>query len=122
LDSLSVPKGEDDTARRLLRDLGFVEPPTYSEFGGDETAGSQELSTERLDLLDSDVLMLAFFDPSVRDDFEAQAVFQSIPAVADGRYLSVDLADIAPLRAPTPLALDHFIDEVVPRITDLLPE
>lgn len=72
------------TAESVLLDLGFAPNPTAEQFVNDET-----VSEENQQLLDADVLVGLYFEPSVREAREAQPLFQAIPAVAEGRYVSL---------------------------------
>lgn len=80
------------TAEGILGELGFVPNPLAEQFVDDAV-----VSEERLTELDADILLFFYFEPEVQEQREAGELFQTIPAVADGRYVGlnydVDLVD-----------------------------
>jgi iron complex transport system substrate-binding protein len=72
------------TAESLLLELGFAPNPL-----GEPFATVPEVADENLGQLDADRLVVFYNTAEERDTREATDVFQSIPAVADGRYLPV---------------------------------
>jgi iron complex transport system substrate-binding protein len=112
--------GEDDYSRVFLGQLGFTIPerqleelPALAGNAG-ENVSQAPVSLERLDLLDADVLVLAYLDPAVAEEFTARDVFQAIPVVADGRYFEADAGIVAGLRIPSVLAIPYVLDSLVP--------
>ncbi|MGQ0680476.1 MAG: ABC transporter substrate-binding protein [Actinomycetota bacterium] len=95
----------------LLERLGLDRPDSQKEQFTDARAG-YELSLERLDVLDSDLVLRMHYDPAVSDDFEANPLFQAIPAVADGRYirLSADLS--AAIYYHSPLSFPWALEQL----------
>lgn len=75
---------EGGPAQGLFLDLGFVASPNAANFVDDDV-----VSGENQAQLDSDVLVVIYGDETAREAREAQALFQAIPAVADGRYESL---------------------------------
>ena len=111
--------GPEDARGRLLDDLGFVLPEelgavTEGSFGGN-------LSTERLDLLDVDVLVWL----NVADGAGplTNPLYRSLRVSAEGREVFLDsLTD--PLGAATsfvtPLSLPFLLDGLVPRLASAI--
>lgn len=119
VDTISVPLAVDNS-RVHLRELGITEPERWSEELGDgEDATVGVVSLERVDILDADVILLSYRDPSVETELLDNPLFQAVPAVADGRYGSVELSVAGALRIPGLLAQEFINAEVVPLILEL---
>ena len=72
------------TAETFMTDLGFAPHPRAEDFVDDPA-----VSDESLAALDADALVVSYFDEETRRARESSPLFQSIPAVADGRYAAV---------------------------------
>lgn len=75
---------EGGPAQGLFLDLGFAASPNAADFVDDDV-----VSDENQAQLDADVLVVIYTDEAVREARESQALFQAIPAVAEGRYESL---------------------------------
>ena len=96
---------EQDLRNRFFTDLGFATP---------ETTG--EVSLERLDLLDQDVLVTGGFTP---EDISGEPVFGSLSVVQEDRtvYLGrFDSVATAALGFGSPLSLPYLLDLLVPAL------
>lgn len=98
--------GADDYRTGWLVDLGFTVPKH-----------SGKVSEERLDLFDTDVLVLE----GAGADLTGSAVFASLDAVEEGRV--VDLGEFdddfaGALGFNSPLSLPYVLDVAVPRLAD----
>ena len=96
---------EQDLRNRFFTDLGFATP---------ETTG--EVSLERLDLLDQDVLVTGGFTP---EDISGEPVFGSLAVVQEDRtvYLGrFDSVATAALGFGSPLSLPYLLDLLVPAL------
>ncbi|MGO2140008.1 MAG: ABC transporter substrate-binding protein [Leucobacter sp.] len=100
----------------FFTDLGFVLPEQASKFSDANNA----VSIENIDMLDADVLLVGypFGDEGIltQSALEANALFQQLPAVKEGRYgiLGDDVA--SPLAYPTPLSHPWVLDRMVPQL------
>ncbi|MGY1651184.1 ABC transporter substrate-binding protein [Geodermatophilus sp. SYSU D01119] len=97
--------GADDLRTQFFTDLGFTVPET-----------STDVSQERLDLLDADVLAVNGYDQAAAD---ADALFSALDVVTSGRtvLLGTYSGDVsAALGFGSPLSLPYLIDEVVPAL------
>ena len=97
--------GQDDLRTQLFSDLGFTVPEA-----------STDVSQERLDLLDADVLAVNGYDQAAAD---ADTLFSALDVVTSGR--TVLLGDYsgdvsAALGFGSPLSLPFLLDEVVPAL------
>lgn len=97
--------GKDDLRTQFFTDLGFDVPDT-----------STDVSPERLDLLDADVLAVNGYDQAAAD---ADTLFSSLDVVTQGRtvLLGTYAGDVsAALGFGSPLSLPFLLDEVVPAL------
>ena len=97
--------GQDDLRSQLFSDLGFAVPET-----------STDVSQERLDLLDTDVLAALGY---TAEDATADTLFSALDVVTQGRtvLLGSYTGDVAAaLGFGSPLALPYLLDEVVPAL------
>jgi iron complex transport system substrate-binding protein len=97
--------GTDDLRTQFFSDLGFAVPET-----------STDVSQERLDLLDADVLAVNGYDQPAAD---ADTLFSSLDVVTQGRtvLLGTYSGDVsAALGFGSPLSLPFLLDEVVPAL------
>ncbi|MGY1780973.1 iron-siderophore ABC transporter substrate-binding protein [Geodermatophilus sp. SYSU D01036] len=97
--------GADDLRTQFFTDLGFTVPDT-----------STDVSQERLDLLDADVLAVNGYDQA---DADADPLFSALDVVTQGRTVllggySGDVS--AALGFGSPLSLPYLLDEVVPAL------
>ncbi|MGO1183625.1 MAG: ABC transporter substrate-binding protein [Micrococcaceae bacterium] len=75
-------------AESIMLDLGFEPNPLAENFSDDSV-----ISEENQELLDADVLLVIHADDETREAREADALFQSIPAVSEGRYVPLTFND-----------------------------
>jgi iron complex transport system substrate-binding protein len=95
--------GRDDLRTQFFSDLGFTVPDT-----------STDVSQERLDLLEADVLAVNGYTQA---DADADPLFAGLDVVTSGRTVllgSYSGAVSAALGFGSPLSLPYLIDEVVP--------
>ncbi|MCA1672146.1 MAG: iron-siderophore ABC transporter substrate-binding protein, partial [Actinobacteria bacterium] len=79
-----------------------------------------QISLEQIGTLDADVLILAYTSDDLRKSLENNPVFQSVPAVKDGRYVPVSLATAFALRQPSVLSISYAIDQLEPGLAKAL--
>jgi iron complex transport system substrate-binding protein len=107
----SLPAAGSDVG--FFTDLGFV-PSTATA----QPPESGVVSTEDLDLLDADVLLVSypFGDAGMvgRATLEADTLFREVPAVEAGHYAVVDDDVAAPLAHPTPLSRTWVLERLLP--------
>ncbi|CCH86559.1 Putative iron uptake ABC transporter substrate-binding protein [Modestobacter italicus] len=97
--------GRDDLRTQFFSDLGFAVPDT-----------STDVSQERLDLLEADVLAVNGYDEA---DAAADSLFSGLDVVTQGRTVLLggySSAVSAALGFGSPLSLPYLIDEVVPAL------
>jgi iron complex transport system substrate-binding protein len=97
--------GTDDLRTQFFADLGFTVPET-----------STDVSQERLDLLEADVLAVNGY---TAEDAAADTLFAGLDVVTSGRTVllgSYSGAVSAALGFGSPLSLPYLLDEVVPAL------
>jgi iron complex transport system substrate-binding protein len=97
--------GRDDLRTQFFTDLGFTVPDT-----------STDVSQERLDLLDADVLAVNGYTEA---DAAADTLFSGLDVVSEGRTVllgSYAGAVSAALGYGSPLSLPYLLEEVVPAL------
>ena len=100
----SYSLGADDYRTGWLTDLGFTVP-----------AASAEVSFERLDVFDKDVLLAE----GVEDAALKNRLFAALPPVKDGRFIQLGAFDqdfAAALGFNSPLSIPFMLDVAVPRL------
>jgi iron complex transport system substrate-binding protein len=108
-----------DGRQRIMERLGFELSEQLAAV--DDGAFSTELSSERLDLLEADVLVViepAGFEDAVSTD----PLLQALTVVRDGRVVTLDADDVGGAMAyNTVLSAQTVVDELVPRLAEVVP-
>lgn len=107
--------GAEDPRGYLLSDLGFSLPENLAEVVGDAFGGN--LSTERFDLLDTDVLI--WLDAEPGEGIIANPLYAQFPVHTEGREVFVGSSN-EPFGAATSfvtvLSLPYLLDGLVPQL------
>jgi iron complex transport system substrate-binding protein len=106
----------EDSRGRFFTDLGFVMSDELLEVAGDLFYSN--LSTERIDLLDQDliaILNLQFIEGG-REALEADPLFGQLDAVKEGRVIYLDEQSENALGFSSPLSLPFALDAVLPQL------
>ncbi|HWM00944.1 MAG TPA: iron-siderophore ABC transporter substrate-binding protein, partial [Actinophytocola sp.] len=99
----------------FMIEMGFVVPDEINEAAGDNNAA--EVSTERADMIDTDLLLFLTADPSAEARVKADAVYQGLAVARENRAMFVPYAEPpigAALSFNTVLSIPYAIDEFVP--------
>jgi iron complex transport system substrate-binding protein len=110
-DSINVVADPDDGASAIVGQLGMeIDPELVEQAAG--SAGRLQLSLERIDELDSDVLVVLTngVEPSDIPGFE------QLPAVRNGSVAVLDLADVSGLNTPSPLSVPYSLERIRPAL------
>lgn len=105
----------NEASARMFSSFGFTLSPQVQNLGD-----KREVSAERLDLIDADLVVVFFPGADAKKAFEDNAVFSRIPAVREGRYVTVDSSEAFALIAPGVLNVDWAIGRILPRIETAL--
>jgi iron complex transport system substrate-binding protein len=110
---------ETDPKAAFMENLGFTVPEEINKAARESKDGNGvELSTERLDLIDTDLIVVLTFDPATaKQQLDANPVFQDLKAAKEGRVLYVPYSQPAigaALAFNTVLSIPYAIDQFVP--------
>lgn len=112
---------DGSTRMQILLDLGFVVPDQLAALGDD--AFYHEISAERLDLLDQDVVLWEPADIDQIPAIEGNALYQSLSVAQDDREVFLDDPLVAGAMAhATVLSLPIVLDHLVPRLADAVTD
>lgn len=111
-------KSADDAGAQFFSQLGMKLSPKVTSLPDSATAGRAAIAKERLDLLDAEVVILAFDTPEGREEFEAQPLFKELKAVRRKSYVGLDMPTAIALGFPSVLSLPYGLDAVVPELAE----
>lgn len=101
-----------DFSIKFLSDLGFVLSPAIERLRGAE--GRAQISAERYELLDADVVMGTSPAQAELDGLAANPLFERLPAVRDGRYVELPISPATSMAFPSALSVRYGLEEIVP--------
>ncbi len=105
-----------DPKAAFVEELGLTVPDEINRTAADNNAA--EISSERLDMIDTDLVVILAFDPNqARTQLGADPVFQGLKAVREGRVMWVPYSEPAigaALSFDTVLSIPYAIDQFVP--------
>jgi iron complex transport system substrate-binding protein len=110
------PYGPQDVRGRFMSSLGFRIPDEISDLAGD--AFFADLSRERLELIDTDVLVWVTV---VAESFEAvrtDPLYRRLDAAREGRDIFLEETLSGALSFGSVLSLPFALDELVPRLAE----
>lgn len=110
---------ETDPKAAFLEELGFEVPEEINKAAREsKDVNAIELSAERFDMLDADLIVVLAFDPdTAKQNLGSSPVWQGLQAVKDGRVLFAPYSDPAvgaALSFNTVLSIPYAIDQFVP--------
>ncbi|MFJ8431258.1 iron-siderophore ABC transporter substrate-binding protein [Kitasatospora sp. NPDC094019] len=106
----------NEASARLFSSFGLELAPGVKALGD-----KREVSSENLAVLNADLVVMFFPSAEAQKTFEANAAFSQIPAVKEGRYITVDSSEAFALISPGVLNVEWAADRIVPRIEKALP-
>jgi iron complex transport system substrate-binding protein len=108
--------GPEDTRGRFMSALGFELPDEIAELAGDQFYA--EITTERLELLDVDVLIVIVPDGG-RETLEQDNLYRQLAVVREDWAIVLETSDTlaGALLFGTVLSLPYLLDEMVPRLS-----
>lgn len=113
---------EQDFAVQFFKNLGFELSPELAELAAKEGAFQGNLSLETLNLIDADVVMLAFSSAEMQAAYDANPLYQQLAAVKEDRVIVLDLSTISQLRSPTVLGIRWVVEQLHPEFARLFAE
>ncbi|HVE97538.1 MAG TPA: iron-siderophore ABC transporter substrate-binding protein [Pseudonocardiaceae bacterium] len=106
----------EDPRSRIFTDLGFVVPAEIDELAGDQYYA--EISIERVDLLDTDVLVWTLDSQGQRGEIQSNSLYAGLDVVTQSRDISLvngtDVYDAS--NFVTVLSLPLLLDRLVPML------
>lgn len=107
---------DQDSRGRFFTDLGFVVPEALIENAGDLFYA--DLSSERIDLLDQDLLVfLALqFSAAGREGIESDPLISRLDAMREGRVVFVPMEYDDALGFSTVLSLEYALEGILPEL------
>lgn len=116
-DAIAVMAADDITSE-LFGQLGLTIPEAVTDLvvneSGGAGTGAAALSLETMEALDADLMIVAFGNAELQDTFESNGIFALIPAVAEGRFMPVDVPTIAAFRVPSALSIGWMFEQLAP--------
>ncbi|MFC9993602.1 ABC transporter substrate-binding protein [Nocardia sp. NPDC127526] len=112
---LMVLTDPNDGSSRLFTQLGMTIPQSLVAQGG--AGGRLALSPERLDELNSD-LLLAGYSPGQDEKYRRLPGYNDLPAVQKNAVVFLTVQEISAVNQPTPLALPYILDKLEPAIAN----
>lgn len=109
--------GPNTPPMRFLADLGFSYPDSIAAVVGDQD--SAQISAERIDLLDVDVLIIRAATAEERAAVESNPLYQQLDVAGDGRtlfFVGPDDPVYGALSFSTVLSLPYAVEEIVPEL------
>lgn len=100
---------------RFLAALG-MRPPTAARALPQAPGGRTEVSLEKLDVLEADVIMSTSPDPASLREFERRPVFRRLAAVRAGHYVSLPITEAVSMAFPSVLSVPWALHRIVPKI------
>lgn len=110
-DAIYVVADPDDGASQLFAELGMSIDPELLALADGET-GRVELSLERVDELDADMLIL-LTNGAEPSDIPG---YDNLPAVQAGSVAVLDLAEVTGLNTPSPLSIPYSLEAIRPAL------
>lgn len=103
-----------DPRVEFLTDLGFEDAPSVDELATDDASFFYTLSSEQLDQLSSDVLLVYHDSPEAQAEFAGRPGVDTMSQVQDGAVAEVTGQDVvSSVSPPTALSLDYSLDDYV---------
>lgn len=114
-DGLYVIDSDDDVSIRFLQQLGFrgLTAEVAALSGQD---GRAKVSPERYDLLDAGVVIGTSPDPKELSKLERDKLFNSVPAVARGGFVALDIGTATAMAYPSVLSVPYAVDQTVAKL------
>ncbi|MCG8349706.1 MAG: iron-siderophore ABC transporter substrate-binding protein [Chloroflexales bacterium] len=115
--------GPEHERQRFLTSLGFTLPDDLTEIAGDSFFGA--ISGERLDLLDTDVLIWTVYSDEEQANIEQNPLYRQLSVAKEGGDIFLDISGEGDLVGPalvysSVLSLPVVFDELVPQLVEAL--
>lgn len=101
----------NDFTTKLMGQLGLVLAPGARAI--DTPAGFVDISLERVDVLEADVVLVAYSTPELQRSLEGNGSFARLRGVAGRGYTALGLAPVTALRVPSVLGIPYVLNKLV---------
>jgi iron complex transport system substrate-binding protein len=105
-----------DPSAVFFSQFGMKLAPQVTTLPASSTPGRSLISPERLDLLEADVLILAYPAAKDRAAFEKGALFRNLKAVKRGAYIALDISTALAVAFPSVLSIPYGLNAAVPQL------
>lgn len=109
-----------DASAQFFSQLGMTLSPKVAALPPGTPPGRSTVSQERLDVLDADVLILAYLNDKFRPAVEANPLFKQLDVVRRGAYIPLDLGTALAIGFPSVLSIPYGLDAVAPKLAAAL--
>lgn len=113
-DEVGVLSERDSATVQFFSELGLSLDPVADEMAEGKVPDS--LSLEKLDVLESDVIVGYFPDPKLREEYESVPTFASLPAVEGGHFYQPTDEEWRGLRSVSALALPEIVGPIAEKL------
>jgi len=107
---------EQDYAIRFLADLGLKLSPRVAALKGE--GGRAQISAERYDVLDSDLLIGTSTSPKALAALERDKLFNRMDAVREDRYVPLGIGPATAMAFPSLLSVRYATTQLVPKLEE----
>ncbi|MBF6327577.1 ABC transporter substrate-binding protein [Nocardia transvalensis] len=110
---LMVLTDRNDGSAQVFGRLGLQIPDHLTKLPANQ--GRAQLSTERLNELDAD-LLLAGYSPGMDEKYRQLPGYTDLPAVKKGAVVFLTVQEISAINQPTALSLPYMLDKIAPAL------
>lgn len=118
-DQIVTVNSTEDQGLGPFLSVGLTLPPLLAVLPHTAGPTGATISPEQLDLLNADGLFIAYLDPGVQAQVEANPVFRRMAAVEANRYFPIGPELAFALRKPSVLGLDWAYGQLEPSLTTI---
>lgn len=115
-DQISVLGDEKDGAAKLFSGLGMKIAPALIRESVKSGQPRVQLSTENINLLDADVLVIASQTPKLQDRLVALPGYRNLRAVKDDAVAMMSIVQITGLNEPSPSSIPYAFAQMRPAL------
>lgn len=113
-DQITTLGDGNDGAAKFFTDLGMKVAPGLADEAKRSNTPRPQLSTENVQLLNSDLLVISASTPALQQSFTALPGYQNLTAVRNGAVSWLTLIQIFGMNSPSPSAITSILDSLRP--------
>lgn len=115
-DQISVLGDEADGSAKLFTQLGLTMSPKAVAQTKKSGQPRFQISTENIDMLDSDILIAASQTPKLQARVEGLPGYKSLTSVGDDAVVMLTTLEITGLNEPSPSSIPYTLDKIKPAL------